>query len=150
MLRTYSRRDTYSGRWPTSTKATCGDETVEKAAFSRGIAATTSGHQGLLVFGSMEATKEIKNVEFESVGKSRASTSLGRVKDVMIGILRILYILDICKDSIEPGYYYKVDSGRTMKDAINFRSVNGNFRGQMPLLLKMGPPFNCPPPPNQW
>lgn len=69
--------ETYSGRCPTSIKATRGALSAEKAVSRGGRAALTSGHQGAPVFGSREAWKETKNGELESVGRSKASADLG-------------------------------------------------------------------------
>lgn len=69
--------ETYSGRCPTSIKATRGALSAEKAVSRGGRAALTSGHQGAPVFGSREAWKETKNGELESAGRSKASADLG-------------------------------------------------------------------------
>lgn len=68
-------RITYSGRCPTSIKATRGALSAENAVSRGGRAALTSGHQGAPVFGSREAWKETKNGEW--VGRSKASADLG-------------------------------------------------------------------------
>jgi hypothetical protein len=77
---------TYSGLWPTSTKAACGVFAPVKVLSRVGRAATTSGHQGFFVEGSLEARKATKKALVEA-GMARSAAVLGRVKGWRIGMV---------------------------------------------------------------
>lgn len=77
---------TYSGLCPHSTKAAWGESAPEKVAFKIGMAATTSGHHGLFVFGSLGARNAMKKVSAAD-GKSRSPAAFGTTKSREIGIL---------------------------------------------------------------
>jgi len=77
----------YSNLWPTSTNAACGFFAPVKVASSVGRAATTSGHQGFCVWGSLEARKAMKKVLLVEGGIGRSAGVWGRVKDWRIGMV---------------------------------------------------------------
>lgn len=76
----------YSGLWPTSTNAACGFFAPVKVLSRVGRAATTSGHQGFLVCGSLEARKATKKALVED-GIARSLMVLGRVKGWRTGMV---------------------------------------------------------------
>lgn len=76
----------YSGFCPTSTKAACGLLAPVKVDSSVGSAATTSGHHGLLVCGSLEARKAMKKAS-AAAGIARSPMAFGKAKSRMIGIV---------------------------------------------------------------
>lgn len=78
-------RRAYSGFWPTSTNAAVGPLSDLKVSSSVGKAATTSGHQGRCVVGSLEARKAMKKGEF--AGISNCESERGAAKFLRIGML---------------------------------------------------------------
>lgn len=76
----------YSGLCPTSTNAAVGPRSPLNVASSVGKAATTSGHQGFWVVGSLEAKKAMKKAA-EFAGISSWEMVRGGVKVLRIGIL---------------------------------------------------------------
>ena len=80
-------QQTYSGLCPTSINAACGLLAPVKVASSVGRAATTSGHHGLPVCGSLEARKTTKKASSVEDGNSRALVAFGRAKSRRIGIV---------------------------------------------------------------
>jgi len=93
MSRTKTGRVKYSGLWPTSTNAACGFFVPVKVLSSVGRAATTSGHQGFCVCGSLEARKAMKKALAEG-GIARSPIFLGRVKGWRIGIVLAFPVIE--------------------------------------------------------
>jgi hypothetical protein len=88
-------RAKYSGLWPTSTKAACGFFAPVKVLSRVGRAATTSGHQGFFVEGSLEARNAMKKVLLVEAGNTRSLIALGRAKFCWIGMVFDFYIFRI-------------------------------------------------------